>query len=229
MTAVPPKPAMYVQIMMVVARWRARAKVSITGLSFWPDVVRYSEKVSKPVKSIAQWALRTMPWLRKAEWLLEVETLTKRHPVALAFSISYAAWSGLMPTLYGHIATDQTIYPVLAAISGFNPFLGLLCGAVFGIADFAQKLVWNDIYQSPGTPQGRLSLNYWGAMAGYVIAYSSTMTMGVLPGMASRVSRLAMRKTLQTFFYRRAASAADGAVPLNGWRIFVRPRPRRNS
>ena len=220
-----PKQSLYLQMMLVVAGWRAGAAAWMTGLPFWPDVVRFSQKIGVPVTAIAHWALRTMPWLRKAEWLLEVETLTKRHPVAIAFSICYVAWSGLMPTLYGHIATDRTLYPVLAAISGFNPFLGLLCGAAFGVADFAQKLVWNDIFQDAHTPQGRLSMNYWGAMAGYLIAYSSTMTMGMLPGIASRVSRLAMRKTLQTFFYRRSAAAADGAVPLNGWRIYVRQRP----
>lgn len=216
---------LYLQIMTVVAGWRATVHGWLTGLSFWPDIVVYSRRISAPVVAIAHWALRTMPWLRRAEWLFEVQTLTLRHPVALAFSICYASWSGLMPTLYGHIATDITIYPFLAAVSGFNPFLGLLCGASYGVFDIVQKLLWNDIFQDSHGTASRFSLNYWGAMAGYVIAYSSTMTMGVLPGFTSRVARLAMRKTMQKLMFSRSAAAADGAEPLDPWRIFVRQRP----
>ena len=164
-----------------------------------------------PLVSFAHAVLRTLPALRRLEWLLEIESLTRRHPVGLAFSMLYVLWRGLRVTPLGHIGTDPIIYPLLGAISGFNPFLGLVCGALYGVGDLAQKFVWPDIYGA----RGWTDKNYWGAMGGYLVAYSSLMIMGVLPGLLSRVFRTVTRSIIRNYMFRRAAASADGATPLD--------------
>ncbi len=198
-------------LLMKIAEIRAAIGQALNRLPFWPQVVQISAVLCSPVTLAAKAALRAVPPLRKLEWLLEIESLTKRHPVVLALSLVFVAWRGLRTTPLGHIGTDPLIYPLLGAISGFNPFLGLCCGAAYGVADLLQKLVIPDIYG-----QGRkwVDLNYWGAMVGYVVAYSSIMIMGVFPGMLSRVFRAIVRAIITRIFIRRATASADGADPL---------------
>ncbi|WP_321476948.1 hypothetical protein [uncultured Paludibaculum sp.] len=178
--------------------------------SFWRPVVGMSTLICAPVVNLARGTLNAFPALRKLEWLLEIESLTRRHPVLLAFSMVFLAWRGIQTTPLGHIGTDAIVYPLMGIISGFNPFLGLVCGGVYGAADLLQKLVLPDMFGARGWGDP----NYWGAMCGYVVAYSSLMLMGVCPGMLSRCFRAAIRGILKKLFFRRAASAADGAVPM---------------
>jgi len=211
------KPSLLKEILVAAAQLQASIGQFLTGLSFWPDVVRISTRISTPLVAFANWTLATMPVLRRAEWLLEIESLTKRHPVTLAVSLAFVFLRGLSPSHLGHIGTDALMYPFLAAISGFNPYLGIVCGAVFGVGDLIQKLLWNDIYGTQNANNiGVLAwtdVSYWGAIIGYAIAYSSTMSMGLLPGMASRTCRLAARYVIARFFHQKAAAAADGARP----------------
>ena len=198
-------------LLLKIAEIRAAVAQALHQLPFWNQLVQISAALCSPVTLLARGALRAMPSLRKLEWLLEIETLTRRHPVLLAFSLIFVAWRGLRTTPLGHIGTDPIIYPLLGGISGFNPFLGLFCGAVFGAADLVQKFLIPDIY---GQGKKWMDLNYWGAMIGYVVAYSSVMLMGVFPGMLSRVFRAIVRAILSKIFFRRASAAADGATPL---------------
>jgi hypothetical protein len=201
-------------LIQTAASWHKAIGDWLTSLPFWPEVVKISLLISGPVIALSRWTLGVMPSLRRAEWLLEIEALSRRHPVGLAFALSLVAFRGLLPSQNGHIGTAEVIFPLLGGISGFNPYLGLLCGVAYGVADIFQKLLWNDIYDTPG---GRMSVQYWGAMIGYCIAYSSTVAMGMLPGVSSRVCRLIARNAVQKWIHRNHAAAADGARPSGDW------------
>ena len=199
------------EFLATIASLRDQVSKWLRQLPAWNEIVRISEMACSPLVSFAHAVLRTLPALRRLEWLLEIESLTRRHPVGLAFSMLYVLWRGLRVTPLGHIGTDPIIYPLLGAISGFNPFLGLVCGALYGVGDLAQKFVWPDIYGA----RGWTDKNYWGAMGGYLVAYSSLMIMGVLPGLLSRVFRTVTRSIIRNYMFRRAAASADGATPLD--------------
>jgi hypothetical protein len=188
---------------------RMKIEKALQSIPFWPEIVRIAVLICAPVVRFANATLRAVPGLRKAEWLFEIELLTRRHPVPMAFSLCYLFWHGIQTTSLGHIGTDRMVYPLLAAISGFNPFLGILSGAAYGVGDLIQKLIWPDIYGARGWGDA----NYWGAIAGYILAYSSLMWMGVFPGAMSRLARLGARHLLRWIFARRVAAAADGAGP----------------
>jgi hypothetical protein len=197
------------KILVGLVQLKIKLEKVLEAVPFWPDLVRVAAFVVSPVVGLARAMLRTVPSLRKIEWLMELELLTCRHPVPLALSLAYLCWRGLHPTNLGHIGTDAIVYPLLASISGFNPFLGIVCGIFFGIGDILQKLFYPDIYGARGWSDP----NYWAAMGGYILAYSSVMWMGLFPGVVSRVFRLATRKLLQNILARRVAAAADGAGP----------------
>ncbi len=198
-------------IVGAIARVQGRVAVAVRRLPGWPLIEWAAEQVARPVKALPDHALRRMPWLRRAEWLLETARLRHMNPVILTVALLIALWRGLRTTPLGHIGTDPLIYPLIGSISCFNPFLGFVSAVAFGVGDLAQKLVYNDIYAAAGRGG-----NYWGAMSGYVVAYSAVMVMGLLPGVLSRVGRHAVRLGLQQFFFRRAAATADGAEPQRG-------------
>ena len=180
-----------------------------TGLPFWKDVERYSLLVAGPIRGIAGLTLRILPFLRRAERYLEIESLRKRSPVILAVSVLFITFRGLMTSPNGHIGTDIAVFPFLTLVSGFNPFLGAICGIVFGFADLLQKLIHPDIYGAMKWTDP----NYPGAMLGYLIAYSATVWMGLVPGVLSRVGRNIAISIFQKIRSRRAAAKADGATP----------------
>ena len=184
------------------------------------QVEDFSEVATRPIRNLAGLFLGKFPWLKRWEWLLEIDRLRRIHPTMLLVLLAYVFYRGTQTTYLGHIATDMVIYPFLVLISYFNPFLGILSAAAFGIGDLLQKLVFNDIYGSLGT--GRLAAlgawgdgNYWGGIVGYCIAYSSIVMAGLLPGVMARVFRLAARKTLAVIFFRKTAAVADGVTPGN--------------
>lgn len=175
-----------------------------------------AELLTRPIRALADGCLRRWPWLARWEWLLEVDRLRRIPPVMLVLVLGYVFYRGIQTTHLGHIGTDRLIYPLLSAISYFNPFLGIVSAALFGIGDLLQKLVVNDIYGSRGV--GRLAplaaygdLNYWGGVVGYAVAYSSLVMAGFVPGLLARVFRLAVQRTITFVLFRRAAAAADGA------------------
>lgn len=191
-----------------------QAQVSIarffTGLPFWKDVERISLIVANPVRGIASLALRLFPFLRRFEKYLELESLRTRSPVILAFSITLLAFRGILTSPNGHIGTDLSVFPLLTLISCFNPFLGGLSGLVFGAADLVQKLIKPDIYGAMTWSHP----NYMGALGGYVVAYSITVWMGVMPGLVSRIGQNVAISVFRRIWAKRAVAHADGATPL---------------
>lgn len=180
-----------------------------TSLPFWKEVEKLAMIVAGPVRKIAAFALRRFPFLRRFEKYLETEALTRRSPVLLAISILFIVYRGLMKSENGHIGTDVAVYPFLTIVSTFNPFLGALCGICFGAADLIQKLLRPDIFGANHFGDA----NYYGAMAGYVVAYSVTIWMGLFPGLLSRIGRSVAIGIFQKIRGSRAAAHADGATP----------------
>jgi hypothetical protein len=197
------------KFMRAVHDLQAQISKILQSIPLWKDIVHLSEIVCSPIIKFANAVLKKIPALKRVEWLFEVESLTRRHPVLLMLSLLCVALRGILPTNLGHIGTDPIIYPLMGAISGFNPFLGLISGVLFGVADLLQKLVWPDIYGARGWGD----LNYWGAMAGYAVSYSSLMIMGMLPGFLSRLFRKLVRCAIQKWFFIRSTASADGAAP----------------
>ena len=180
-----------------------------TGLPFWKDVERCSMIIAGPVKAIAGTALRLFPFLRRFEAYLEVESLKKRPPVILALSITILAFRGNLTSPNGNIGTDTSVFPFHTLESCFNPFLGALSAIAFGGADLLQKLVKPDIYGAMKWTDP----NYYGALGGYLAAYSITLWMGVMPGLMSRVGRKIAISIFLKIRAKRAAAQADGATP----------------
>lgn len=166
--------------------------------------------VANPVRGIASLALRLFPFLRRFEKYLELESLRTRSPVILAFSITLLAFRGILTSPNGHIGTDLSVFPLLTLISCFNPFLGGLSGLVFGAADLVQKLIKPDIYGAMTWSHP----NYVGALGGYVVAYSITVWMGVMPGLVSRIGQNVAISVFRKIWAKRATAHADGATPL---------------
>lgn len=192
------------------AAWRAEVARRLNEILLWRELTEFCRRVSLPLTGLARGTLRAFPFLRRLEWLLEIESLTRRHPVILVFTLAFVLIRGLKSTPLGHIATDKAIYPFIALISGYNPFLGMLCGVSYGAGDLVQKFFLPDIYGARHWSDS----NFWGAMAGYVFAYSSLMIMGMAPGMASRACRAAAGAVIRSYFRSRATAMADGGVPL---------------
>ncbi|MDQ7823310.1 MAG: hypothetical protein RDV48_10985 [Candidatus Eremiobacteraeota bacterium] len=197
------------RLLMLIAKIQASILRALEKLPFWADTVRFASFLCSPVVKSAAFALKVFPGLRRLDGLLEIESLRRRHPILLAFSLIYVLWRGLRITNLGHIGTDPIIYPLIGALSGFNPFLGMACGVIYGIGDLIQKLFKPDMYGAKGWEDP----NYWGAMAGYAVSYSSLVIMGLLPGLLARISGLIVRAILRRIFFRRMAASADGAQP----------------
>ena len=108
----------------LAAKFQQWVAASVQKIPGWSEIEAAATQVTYPLRKTAEFALARFPWLRRAEWLFETERLQKYPPVLLAGTILFTALRGLMTTSLGHLGTDATIYPVLAIISGFNPFLG---------------------------------------------------------------------------------------------------------
>lgn len=198
------------QLLYQFAQWRAEMGRQLNENDVWRQVTEVCVMLCFPVVWLAKATLRVFPGLKNLEWLLEIEALTRRNAVVLALSLLFVFWRGIMTTPLGHIGTDKLIYPTLGALSGFNPFLGMVCGATYGVADLIQKFWWPDMYGAAGW----MDPNYWGAMAGYCVTYLTIMGMGLFPGMASRACRAAVVKVVQGFAAKRATQMADGGVAM---------------
>jgi hypothetical protein len=199
-------------VMQKIGQFFAELERSLNAMPVFRQLTAFAVVLCSPVVGLARGTLRALPFMRKLEWLLEIELLTRRHPVILALTMAYVAWRGLQTTPLGHIGTDRMIYPFLGAVGGFNPFLGFCCGIIYGAGDIVQKLLMPDMYGARGWGDP----NYWGALAGYVVAYSSLMIMGLFPGMLSRVFRVITRSVVKKVFFSRASATADGALPIPG-------------
>ena len=203
-TDVVPRPTQYREIPRLIQlhRWIA---ASSRKLPFWNALERLSGPVHRRVIAVADRMLVRLPLLRRAEWLLGLDSIKHRSSVIVAAALLFAFWRGLRPTGLGHIGTDKLIYPFMAATSSFNPFLGLCCGIAYGVGDLIQKITLsNDIYGGAGFG------NYWGAIFGYSIAYSSLVFTGVVPGVLARAFRRGAHFVLTAT--QRVPATAEGAI-----------------
>lgn len=207
---------------------RRKLRTVVLAIPLWREIELVASAVTWPVRFLAALTLRLIPTLKNYEWLLEIQSLQRRHPILVAVSIGVAVYRGALVYQggngHGHIAADQTIYPFLAALSSYNPFLGAVCGLAFGVGDVIQKLnpATDDIFYASSDH------DHLRSVLSYTVAYSALMVMGVGPGMASRVVRRVLAGFVGAFFVRRAAAQADGAVIPGGgrvWQIFQLTRP----
>ena len=137
------------------------AQDTLVSLPGWQRFEEVTHTLTSPVRSLASGTQRVLPFTRRLDWLLEIERLKSLHPVILAISLAFAIRRGLYTTQYGHIGTDTLIYPTLAAISVFNPFLGVVSAIAFGIGHIVQKLFINDIYGTNGVGRELLRRSPW--------------------------------------------------------------------
>jgi len=149
--------------------------------------------VLRVVNRIFSLALRWIPRLplygRLAPFL-GLDELTSLRPVFTLGALGLVGLLGLYPSPLGHIDTTPFLYPIMALISSFNPALGMISGVIFGIGDFVEKLVTNQVYYSGSAN----IIDYLGARLGYIISYSAVILAGMLPGVMSRAFRLTARK-----------------------------------
>lgn len=145
-----------------------------------------------------RWGRRFDPYLGLGE-LRRVNPLLGLIPMALLFVF------GLVRSEFGHMDTVPAIFPIMALISGLNPFVGILSGLAYGLGDLLQKFVVDDVFYEGVRTAG----DYWGARAGYLIAYSALILFGILPGVLSRAGRrIALRVT--------ADQRGGGGLPVPG-------------
>src|SRR6266436_5514843 len=177
--------AMPKKLALKAAEVQEWAKTRLVKLPGWNQLERAAHVMTTPVRGLASGALHYVPGLERLDWMFEAQKVTSTHPVILAGSLTWAVWRGLHSTPYGHIGTDPLIFPVLAAISYYNPFLGAVSGFFFGIGDLAQKLVVNDIY---GT--AKWDPDYLWSLAGYTMSYSALVVAGMIPGLVGRTFQM---------------------------------------
>lgn len=131
-----------------------------------------------------------IPFYSRLAPFLGLNELSSMRPVLILGVLAITGFLGLYPSRLGHIDTTPFLYPIMALISSINPALGMVSGVIFGIGDFAEKLVTNQIYYASSAN----IIDYLGARIGYIISYSAVIFTGMLPGVMSRAFRLAARK-----------------------------------
>lgn len=124
---------------------------------------------------------------------LGISELRRINPALALIPMVVVFVMGLTRSTFGHIDTVPGVFPMMALISGLNPVAGLLSAAAYALADLAQKFVVDDVFYEGVRTAG----DYWGARAGYVLAYPALLLFGVLPGALSRAGRrVAQRVTV---------------------------------
>ncbi len=203
-------PTLVRRLLTQIAILQKRIKETLADLPGWHQTEHLAATLTSPVRWLANSTQRALPVTRRLDWLLEIERIKTMHPVILVIAIGWAIRRGLFTTQYGHIGTDTLIYPTIATISYFNPFLGIVTGIGFGVGDIVQKFFVNDIFGTNGT-----DANYYAALLGYCIAYSSLMVAGLLPGVMGRLFSLAARTIIKLLFSVVARARADGPSTSN--------------
>jgi len=132
---------------------------------------------------------------------------------ALVFAVLiYMALLGAYPSNLGHLDTAPQIWIALPIVSGFNPYLGLVSGLVFSLADWIGKfLPFESVF---GADFGDGMQNFWGARIGYLLAYTTLIINGMLPGILARVFRQFIRGVAHKILPRKATQAAMGLLML---------------
>lgn len=132
---------------------------------------------------------------------------------ALVFAVLvYMAVLGAYPSSLGHLDTAPQIWIALPIVSGFNPYLGLVSGVVFSVFDWLGKwLPFESVY---GADFGGGIQNFFGARVGYILAYTTLVLNGMLPGILARVFRQIVRTIGPRILPRKAGQAAMGLLML---------------
>ena len=149
---------------------------------------------------------RILTWrlVRALDPVLGVRQARSMHSLLLLIPMAITFVLGARTSQFGHIDTVGSIFPLMTVISVLNPFAGLLAALAFGVGDLAQKFVVDDVFYE----SARTGADYWSARGGYVLAYSSLVVFGLLPGMLSRLGALGGRRVATL----AAARKADGAA-----------------
>lgn len=164
-----------------------------------PLITKARARIDRTLDRILSWRLvRALDPVLGVRQARGVNSLLLLIPVAVTFVL------GARTSQYGHIDTVGGIFPLMTVISVLNPFAGLLAALAFGVGDLAQKLIVDDVFYE----SARTAADYWAARGGYVLAYSSLVVFGLLPGMMSRLGALGGRRVATL----AAARNADGAA-----------------
>jgi hypothetical protein len=147
--------------------------------------------------------LLARPAIQRLDPYLGVSELRRINPLLALIPIGVMAALGARTSEFGHMDTVGGIFPIMSLISALNPFVGLLSGLAYGVADLLQKFIVDDIFYHGDTA----GIDYWGARVGYLIAYSSMIMFGLVPGVLARIGgRVGERVVV-----RSAARGADVA------------------
>lgn len=192
---------LHLKILLGIWQLREWFIATIKSIAFAGSVEARAAKTLEPVYRRADHLLETRPILKRFDWLLDLGALRSRSSTVILLILAIAAWKGIVTTENGHIGTDHSIFPLLAALSVYNPIVAIGAVLVFGVADIIQKIFNNDILGASDW-----SLNHLSALFGYILAYSALVTMGLLPGVLSRVAR----QTTHKLFANHPSEQADG-------------------
>lgn len=145
------------------------------------------------------------PLIRKLDPVLGVSELRRVNPLIALVPIGVMVVLGARTSQFGHMDTVGGIFPVISLISTLNPFVGLLSGIGYAAADFIQKLIVDDVFYETIGSGG----DFWTARLGYLLAYSSMVMFGLVPGILARIgSRIGERVAT-----RAATQGATAAQP----------------
>lgn len=125
------------------------------------------------------------PLGKRLDPFLGIGDLRRRNPLLALIPMTVLFVLGVLRSEFGHMDTVPGILPIMALVSGLNPLAGILSALAYGVGDLLQKFAIDDVFYEGARTAG----DYWGARIGYLIAYSSLLLFGVLPGALSRVGR----------------------------------------
>lgn len=158
----------------------------------------------KVVASVA-WLIARAPLIGRIAGQLRFEEFTSLSRSLVLGVCAVAALLGFYPSALGHIETTPFITLIMPIISCINPALGFASSVIFGISDFAEKMLTNNIYYEGNNPTVG---DYIGARIGFLFSYTMVMAWGILPGVVSH----ALSRRVLRWAERRARSRSLGAA-----------------
>jgi hypothetical protein len=156
---------------------------------------------------MASWIERLLahPLIARLDPYLGVSELRRINPLLLLIPVGVMSFLGARTSQFGHMDTVGGIFPIISLISALNPFVGLLSGLAYAGSDFVQKFITDDVFYEGARTTG----DYWGARFGYLLAYSSMIMFGLVPGIVSRIGGRIGERVVRN----AATRSADVAEP----------------
>lgn len=158
----------------------------------------------KIITSVA-WLIAKAPLIGRLAGQLRFEEFTSLGRSLVLGACAVAALLGFYPSSLGHIETTPFINIIMPIISCINPALGFASSVIFGICDFAEKMLTNNVYYEGNNPT---TGDYIGARIGFLFSYTMVMAWGILPGMFSH----ALSRRVLRWAERRAQRRSLGAA-----------------